>query len=77
MGYLSEDDTRKITRGLANISQSLEGCLFLGNIDALRDWGHAIDYVRMLCKSVIIEILSWICARNIMPVPILVQAQGN
>ncbi|MFM7028519.1 MAG: GDP-mannose 4,6-dehydratase [Chakrabartia sp.] len=39
--------TRKITRGLANISQGLEACLFMGNIDALRDWGHAKDYVRM------------------------------
>ncbi len=39
--------TRKITRGLANISQGLESCLFMGNIDALRDWGHAKDYVRM------------------------------
>jgi len=39
--------TRKITRGLANISQGLEDCLYLGNIDALRDWGHAKDYVRM------------------------------
>jgi GDPmannose 4,6-dehydratase len=39
--------TRKITRGLANISQGLENCLFLGNLDALRDWGHAKDYVRM------------------------------
>jgi GDPmannose 4,6-dehydratase len=39
--------TRKITRGLANISQGLEKCLFLGNMDALRDWGHAKDYVRM------------------------------
>ena len=39
--------TRKITRGLANISQGLEECLFMGNIDALRDWGHAKDYVRM------------------------------
>jgi GDPmannose 4,6-dehydratase len=39
--------TRKITRGLANISQGLEDCLFMGNIDALRDWGHARDYVRM------------------------------
>ena len=39
--------TRKITRGLANISQGLEPCLFMGNIDALRDWGHAKDYVRM------------------------------
>jgi GDPmannose 4,6-dehydratase len=39
--------TRKITRGLANISQGLEKCLYMGNIDALRDWGHARDYVRM------------------------------
>jgi GDPmannose 4,6-dehydratase len=39
--------TRKITRGLANISQGLEACLYLGNLDALRDWGHAKDYVRM------------------------------
>jgi len=39
--------TRKITRALANISQGLEACLFLGNMDALRDWGHAKDYVRM------------------------------
>jgi GDPmannose 4,6-dehydratase len=39
--------TRKITRGLANIAQGLESCLYLGNIDALRDWGHAKDYVRM------------------------------
>ena len=39
--------TRKITRTLANISQGLEVCLELGNMDALRDWGHAKDYVRM------------------------------
>jgi GDPmannose 4,6-dehydratase len=39
--------TRKVTRGLANTSQGLEKCLFVGNIDALRDWGHAKDYVRM------------------------------
>lgn len=39
--------TRKITRGLANIGQGLEDCLYMGNIDALRDWGHAKDYVRM------------------------------
>jgi GDPmannose 4,6-dehydratase len=39
--------TRKITRGIANIAQGLESCLFLGNMDALRDWGHARDYVRM------------------------------
>ena len=39
--------TRKITRGLANISQNLESCLYMGNIDSLRDWGHAKDYVRM------------------------------
>ena len=39
--------TRKITRGLANIGLGLEECLYMGNIDALRDWGHAKDYVRM------------------------------
>ena len=39
--------TRKITRGLANIAQGLEQCLYMGNIDVLRDWGHAKDYVRM------------------------------
>ncbi|EIQ7476432.1 GDP-mannose 4,6-dehydratase [Vibrio diabolicus] len=39
--------TRKITRSIANISQGLESCLKLGNMDALRDWGHAKDYVRM------------------------------
>ena len=39
--------TRKITRALANIALGLEQCLYLGNMDALRDWGHAKDYVRM------------------------------
>jgi GDPmannose 4,6-dehydratase len=39
--------TRKITRGICNIGQGLEPCLYMGNIDALRDWGHAKDYVRM------------------------------
>ena len=39
--------TRKITRGLANLFVGLEQCLYLGNIDSLRDWGHAKDYVRM------------------------------
>jgi GDPmannose 4,6-dehydratase len=39
--------TRKITRGLANIALGLEHCLYMGNMDALRDWGHAKDYVRM------------------------------
>jgi GDPmannose 4,6-dehydratase len=39
--------TRKITRGLANIAQGLDTCLYLGNLSALRDWGHAKDYVRM------------------------------
>ncbi|WP_339891719.1 GDP-mannose 4,6-dehydratase [Neptuniibacter pectenicola] len=39
--------TRKITRGLANIAQGIEPCLYMGNLDALRDWGHAKDYVRM------------------------------
>jgi len=39
--------TRKITRGLANVAQGLETCLYVGNMNALRDWGHAKDYVRM------------------------------
>lgn len=39
--------TRKITRGLSNIALGLEQCLHVGNINALRDWGHARDYVRM------------------------------
>ena len=39
--------TRKITRGVAKIAQGLEKCLYLGNLNALRDWGHAKDYVRM------------------------------
>jgi len=39
--------TRKITRGLTNIVVGLENCLYMGNLDALRDWGHARDYVRM------------------------------
>lgn len=39
--------TRKITRGMANIYHGLEDVLYMGNIDALRDWGHAKDYVRM------------------------------
>jgi len=39
--------TRKITRGLCNIALGLDQCLYMGNMDALRDWGHAKDYVRM------------------------------
>ena len=39
--------TRKITRGLANIYEGLDDCLYLGNLDAKRDWGHAKDYVEM------------------------------
>jgi GDPmannose 4,6-dehydratase len=39
--------TRKITRGLANIAQGSEKCIYMGNLNALRDWGHAKDYVRM------------------------------
>jgi GDPmannose 4,6-dehydratase len=38
--------TRKITRGLARIREGLDECLYLGNLDSLRDWGHAKDYVR-------------------------------
>ena len=39
--------TRKITRGLARIHEGLEDCLYMGNLDSLRDWGHARDYVEM------------------------------
>ena len=39
--------TRKITRVLSNIAQGLDSCLYLGNIDSLRDWGHAKDYIEM------------------------------
>ena len=39
--------TRKITRGLSNIAMGLEQCLYMGNMDSLRDWGHAKDFVRM------------------------------
>lgn len=39
--------TRKITKGLANVAQGIEKCLYIGNMDALRDWGHAKDYIRM------------------------------
>ncbi len=39
--------TRKITRGLARINQGFEDCLYMGNLDSLRDWGHAEDYIEM------------------------------
>jgi len=39
--------TRKITRGLARINEGLDDCLHMGNLDSLRDWGHARDYVEM------------------------------
>ena len=39
--------TRKITRGLSNVAMGLESCIYMGNLDSLRDWGHAKDYVRM------------------------------
>lgn len=39
--------TRKVTRGMANIALGHEPCLYMGNLDSLRDWGHAKDYVRM------------------------------
>lgn len=39
--------TRKITRGMARIAAGLEACLYLGNLDSRRDWGHARDYVEM------------------------------
>ena len=46
--------TRKITRGLARIREGLEQCLYLGNLDALRDWGHALDYVKA----------QWLCMQH-------------
>ena len=39
--------TRKITRGLARVDLGLDDCLYVGNLDSLRDWGHARDYVEM------------------------------
>tara|TARA_B100000886_G_scaffold319190_1_gene259763 strand:- start:2546 stop:3685 length:1140 start_codon:yes stop_codon:yes gene_type:complete len=39
--------TRKITRGLSRIHEGIENCIFLGNLNSLRDWGHAKDYVEM------------------------------
>ncbi len=39
--------TRKITRGLARINEGLDQCLYMGNLDSLRDWGHAKDYIEM------------------------------
>ena len=42
--------TRKITRGLTRINRGLDECLYLGNLDAKRDWGHAKDYVEMMWK---------------------------
>ena len=39
--------SRKITRGMANVSQGLEKCLYMGNLNSQRDWGHAKDYVEM------------------------------
>jgi len=41
--------TRKITRAVARISKGLQKCLFLGNLSARRDWGHARDYVEVRC----------------------------
>ena len=39
--------TRKITRGLAQVDAGLDECLYMGNLDSMRDWGHARDYVEM------------------------------
>ena len=47
--------TRKITRGLTRIDNGLENCLYLGNIDAKRDWGHAKDYVEMQWRMLQLE----------------------
>jgi GDPmannose 4,6-dehydratase len=47
--------TRKITRGISRIETGLEGCLYLGNLDAKRDWGHARDYVEGMHKMLQID----------------------
>ena len=39
--------TRKITRGLSNIALGLQKCIYMGNLNSLRDWGHARDYIEM------------------------------
>jgi GDPmannose 4,6-dehydratase len=49
--------TRKITRGLARIKLGLQDCLYLGNLDAKRDWGHARDYVEM----------QWLMLQQVLP----------
>src|SRR5512141_1996782 len=49
--------TRKITRALARIKLGLQDCLYLGNLDALRDWGHALDYVKA----------QWLCMQQEKP----------
>lgn len=54
--------TRKITRGLSNIAQGLEKCLYMGNIDALRDWGHARDFVEM----------QWLMLQQVKPVDFVI-----
>ena len=47
--------TRKITRGLSRIEVGLDDCLYMGNIDSLRDWGHARDYVEMQWRMLQLE----------------------
>lgn len=44
---LCRADSTQNPRGMASIAQGLEQCVYKGNLDALRDWGHAKDYVRM------------------------------
>ena len=55
MNRLEEGETfvtRKITRGISNISQGLENCLYMGNLDSLRDWGHA----KRLCENAMVNV---------------------
>jgi GDPmannose 4,6-dehydratase len=59
--------TRKITRGLARISLGLQECLFLGNLDAKRDWGHAKDYVKM----------QWLMLQQDKPVDFVIATGSN
>ena len=56
--------TRKITRGLARIDAGLEECIFMGNLDALRDWGHARDYVEMQWRMLQQESPERFCDRH-------------
>ena len=61
--------TRKITRGLARVKVGLQECLFLGNLDAKRDWGHARDYVEMQWLMLQQDSRRRLCDCNRTPIP--------